>query len=101
MNVGIDKYAELIEEGLQSLCKTGTAAIVITEQEEADVDKNPDDYMHAYSFLNGKHVDLCIEANTKKGYVKIFDINEKRVKTSFGNVEVLRWGLISHKSWYK
>ena len=94
MNVKIDRYAELIEKGLISLYKTHSDAIIIAEQEEADVDKNPEDYMHAYPFLNGKSVELCIEANTKKGFVRVFDIEEKQVKTLFGNVEILRWDLV-------
>ena len=96
MIVKIERYAELIEKGLMALHKTRSGAIIITEQ-EADVDKNPEDYMHAYPFLNGKSMDLCVEANTKKGYVRVFDINKKQVKTLFGNVEILRWDLVGSR----
>ena len=48
-------------------------------------------------FLDGEHVDLCVEANVEKGYVRIYDIDKKQVNPLFGNVEILRWDLVHSK----
>ena len=51
MNVKIDKYAELILKGIIPLHRAIHAAIIISEQKEADVDNNPEDPVHAYPFF--------------------------------------------------
>jgi len=96
MNVKTEMYSEMIERGLRAM-RNPHSAIVICEQEEADA-RNEDDHMQASAFLDGEYVDLCLKANTKEGYVEVFDIKENRTKMLFGDVKILRWDMIAQKT---
>ena len=90
-----EKIVDIVEKGLCMIQGTH-AAIVISEPEEVNAD-NIEDHMRAHAFLNVRPVDLCIKANSKKGYVKVFDPKVRAVKTLFGNVEIIRWDMIAPK----
>jgi len=95
MTTEIEICIEMIEKGLRLILGLNTA-FVISKQEEADAD-NVEDHMRSYAFLNGKHVELCIKANSKKGCVDVYNTKEGQVKTLYGSVEILRWDLVSSK----
>ena len=89
INISSEAYADIIVEGLKMIQRSRDG-IVLSMQDEADAN-NEADYMQTYTFLDGKSVDLCVKADSKRGYVEVFDINTKQVKTLEGNVKILRW----------
>ena len=94
-----EKIVDIIEQGLKVL-RYSNNACVISECEEADAN-NMEDCLDTYPFLNGKFVAFCIHADSKKGYVEVDAIKEKRTKTLFGDVKILRRGFVYRKSGYK
>ena len=94
-----EKIIDIIEQGLKVL-RYSNDACVISECEEADAN-NMEDCLDTYPFLDGKSVALCIRADSKKGCVEIDDIKEKRGRTLFGDVKILRRSFVCHKNRYK